>query len=76
MLGLFEQVLSRSGKPEVLTGSHRPYGSNKASLNEIRRIREAGGWVCFPNFISMYILHEICYGTLYLFHDTEYLTEQ
>lgn len=38
-------VLSRSGKPEVLTGSHRPYGSNKASLNEIRRIREAGGWI-------------------------------
>ncbi|KAL1824021.1 hypothetical protein ACET3Z_010799 [Daucus carota] len=38
-------VLSRAGKPEVLTGSHRPYGSNKASLNEIRRIREAGGWI-------------------------------
>lgn len=53
MLGLLEQVLSRSGKPEVLTGSHRPYGSNKASLNEIRRIREAGGWVCFLNLIFM-----------------------
>ncbi|XP_071929371.1 protein phosphatase 2C 57-like [Coffea arabica] len=38
-------VLSRSGKAEVLTSSHRPYGSNKASLQEIRRIREAGGWI-------------------------------
>uniref|UniRef100_A0A2P2LIT9 Protein phosphatase n=1 Tax=Rhizophora mucronata TaxID=61149 RepID=A0A2P2LIT9_RHIMU len=38
-------VLSRSGKPEVLTSPHRPYGSNKVSLHEIRRIREAGGWI-------------------------------
>ncbi|GAV89093.1 PP2C domain-containing protein [Cephalotus follicularis] len=38
-------VLSRSGKAEVLTDSHRPYGSNKASLQEIKRIREAGGWI-------------------------------
>ncbi|XWS50329.1 hypothetical protein CRYUN_Cryun12cG0078900 [Craigia yunnanensis] len=38
-------VLSRSGKVEILTDSHRPYGSNKASLQEIRRIREAGGWI-------------------------------
>ncbi|XAR52192.1 Phosphoprotein phosphatase [Bertholletia excelsa] len=38
-------VLSRSGKPEVLTYPHRPYGSNKVSLQEIRRIREAGGWI-------------------------------
>ncbi|XP_010267538.1 PREDICTED: protein phosphatase 2C 57 [Nelumbo nucifera] len=38
-------VLSRSGKAEVLTSSHRPYGSNKVSLQEIRRIREAGGWI-------------------------------
>ncbi|XP_022737411.1 protein phosphatase 2C 57-like isoform X3 [Durio zibethinus] len=38
-------VLSRSGKVEVLTDSHRPYGSSKASLQEIRRIREAGGWI-------------------------------
>ncbi|CAN0922606.1 Protein phosphatase 2C 57 [Linum grandiflorum] len=38
-------VLSRSGKPEVLTDPHRPYGSNKSSLQEIRRIREAGGWI-------------------------------
>ncbi|CAK9151590.1 unnamed protein product [Ilex paraguariensis] len=40
-------ILSRSGKAEVLTNSHRPYGNNKVSLQEIRRIREAGGWVCF-----------------------------
>ncbi|XWS37999.1 hypothetical protein CRYUN_Cryun19dG0092900 [Craigia yunnanensis] len=38
-------VLSRAGTVEVLTESHRPYGSNKASLQEIRRIREAGGWI-------------------------------
>ncbi|XP_027339550.1 protein phosphatase 2C 57 isoform X4 [Abrus precatorius] len=38
-------VLSRSGKAEVLTSPHRPYGSNKTSLEEIKRIREAGGWI-------------------------------
>lgn len=38
-------VLSRTGKAEVLTDAHRPYGNNKASLEEIRRIREAGGWI-------------------------------
>ncbi|PON72034.1 Protein phosphatase [Parasponia andersonii] len=38
-------VLSRSGEVEVLTNPHRPYGSNKVSLQEIRRIREAGGWI-------------------------------
>ncbi|XP_017973977.1 PREDICTED: protein phosphatase 2C 57 [Theobroma cacao] len=38
-------VLSRAGKVEVLTDSHRPYGSNETSLQEIRRIREAGGWI-------------------------------
>ncbi|XP_077212514.1 thylakoid-associated phosphatase 38 isoform X2 [Tasmannia lanceolata] len=38
-------VISRSGKAEMLTSPHRPYGSNKVSLQEIRRIREAGGWI-------------------------------
>ncbi|KAF3672310.1 Protein phosphatase 2C 57 [Capsicum annuum] len=38
-------VLSRSGKAEALTNSHRPYGNNKVSLQEIRRINEAGGWI-------------------------------
>lgn len=38
-------VLSRSGKPEMLTNSHRPYGTNKVSLQEIKRIKEAGGWI-------------------------------
>ncbi|KAL4205071.1 hypothetical protein AMTRI_Chr01g135320 [Amborella trichopoda] len=38
-------ALSRSGKAEVLTSSHRPYGNNRVSLEEIRRIREAGGWI-------------------------------
>lgn len=40
-------VLSHSGKAETLTNSHRPYGSNRTSLQEIRRVNEAGGWVCF-----------------------------
>ncbi|CAN4089534.1 unnamed protein product [Withania somnifera] len=38
-------VLSRSGKAEVLTNSHRPYGNNKVSLQETRNINEAGGWI-------------------------------
>ncbi|KAL2339595.1 hypothetical protein Fmac_007535 [Flemingia macrophylla] len=38
-------VLCRSGKAEVLTSPHRPYGNNKTSLEEIKRIREAGGWI-------------------------------
>ncbi|RWR96417.1 protein phosphatase 2C 57 [Cinnamomum micranthum f. kanehirae] len=38
-------VISRSGKAEVLTSPHRPYGNNKVSLEEIRRIRQAGGWI-------------------------------
>ncbi|KAL9312855.1 hypothetical protein ACSQ67_018307 [Phaseolus vulgaris] len=44
-IGDSSAVLCRSGKAEVLTSPHRPYGSNKTSLNEIRRIREAGGWI-------------------------------
>ncbi|RZC17988.1 Protein phosphatase 2C 57 [Glycine soja] len=43
-------VLCRSGKAEVLTSPHRPIGSNKTSLDEIRRVREAGGW-------GIYLLH-------------------
>ncbi|KAI0492160.1 hypothetical protein KFK09_026426 [Dendrobium nobile] len=38
-------VLSRKGKAEVLTSPHRPFGSNKVSMEEARRIRAAGGWV-------------------------------
>lgn len=53
-LTILTQVLSRSGKAEVLTNSHRPYGSNKVSLQEIRRIREAGGWVCLFNSFSLF----------------------
>ncbi|KAF5193767.1 phosphatase 2C [Thalictrum thalictroides] len=44
-------VLSCSGKAEVLTNPHRLYGNNKVSLQEIRRIREAGGWE------NLYVLH-------------------
>uniref|UniRef100_A0A9I9DJD3 protein-serine/threonine phosphatase n=1 Tax=Cucumis melo TaxID=3656 RepID=A0A9I9DJD3_CUCME len=42
--GVLPTVLSRSGGAQVLTSSHRPYGNNSTSLQEIRRIREAGGW--------------------------------
>lgn len=38
-------VLSKSGKAEVLTNSHRPYGNNTISLQEIKRITQAGGWI-------------------------------
>ncbi|KAJ7959367.1 Protein phosphatase 2C [Quillaja saponaria] len=38
-------VLCRSGKAEMLTSPHRPYGSNIVSLQEIKRIRNAGGWI-------------------------------
>ncbi|XP_043721731.1 protein phosphatase 2C 57-like isoform X2 [Telopea speciosissima] len=38
-------VLCRSGKAELLTGSHRPYGSSNVSRQEIKRIKEAGGWI-------------------------------
>lgn len=39
------QVISRTGKAEVLTSPHRPYGNNRTSLEEVKRIRAAGGWV-------------------------------
>ena len=39
------QVISRLGKPEVVGGDHRPYGKSKTALEEIKRIRKAGGWV-------------------------------
>ncbi|PNY06920.1 protein phosphatase 2C 57-like, partial [Trifolium pratense] len=45
-------VLCRSGKPELLTSPHRPYGSNKASLEEIKRIREADVY-CLVSRLSM-----------------------
>ncbi|KAJ0263170.1 Protein phosphatase 2C 57 [Hirschfeldia incana] len=38
-------VLSRSGQIEELTDSHRPYGSNKAAVQEMKRIKDAGGWI-------------------------------
>jgi protein phosphatase 1A len=39
-------VISREGKPpEVVCGDHRPYGKSKTSLEEVKRIRRAGGWV-------------------------------
>ncbi|KAH9290449.1 hypothetical protein KI387_034566, partial [Taxus chinensis] len=38
-------VISHSGKAVQITSPHRPYGNSKVSLNEIRRVKEAGGWV-------------------------------
>ncbi|XP_038987150.1 probable protein phosphatase 2C 5 isoform X1 [Phoenix dactylifera] len=38
-------AISRTGKAEVLTNPHRPYGNNKVSLEEVKRIRAAGGWI-------------------------------
>lgn len=49
------QVVSRYGKEEVLTGPHRPYGKNSVSIGEIKRIRAAGGWVCFHILFSLHI---------------------
>lgn len=45
------QVLSRKGKAEVLTNSHRPFGNNRVSMEEASRIRAAGGWVCVLEYI-------------------------
>ncbi|KAM0881081.1 hypothetical protein ACQ4PT_033154 [Festuca glaucescens] len=39
------QVVSRGGRPQSLTNFHRPYGNNKTSLEEVKRIRAAGGWI-------------------------------
>ncbi|KAM3330506.1 hypothetical protein ACQJBY_027006 [Aegilops geniculata] len=38
-------VISRAGRPQSLTNFHRPYGNNKTSLEEVKRIRAAGGWI-------------------------------
>ncbi|KAL6615124.1 hypothetical protein ACP70R_037394 [Stipagrostis hirtigluma subsp. patula] len=42
-------VISRGGRPEAVTNFHRPYGNNKTSLEEVKRIRAAGivdGRIC------------------------------
>ncbi|XP_072962663.1 probable protein phosphatase 2C 5 isoform X2 [Typha angustifolia] len=38
-------VVSRTGKAEALTNPHRPYGNNRVSLEEVKRVRAAGGWI-------------------------------
>ncbi|XP_024394747.1 protein phosphatase 2C 57 isoform X4 [Physcomitrium patens] len=38
-------VLSRNGIAQNLTSDHRPFGRDKKSFLEIKRIQEAGGWV-------------------------------
>uniref|UniRef100_A0A1D1YVH7 protein-serine/threonine phosphatase n=1 Tax=Anthurium amnicola TaxID=1678845 RepID=A0A1D1YVH7_9ARAE len=38
-------AISRSGKADVSTNPHRPYGNKKVSLEEVKRIRAAGGWI-------------------------------
>ncbi|KAK1269641.1 putative protein phosphatase 2C 5 [Acorus gramineus] len=49
-------VISRSGRAEVLTGPHRPYGNNMVSLGEIKRIREAGGWNPKQQYVFLVLL--------------------
>ncbi|KAJ4820952.1 Protein phosphatase 2C [Rhynchospora pubera] len=44
-LGDSAVVISRGGRAEVLTNTHRPYGNNRVSLEEVKRIRAAGGWI-------------------------------
>ncbi|KAF3324605.1 putative protein phosphatase 2C 5 [Carex littledalei] len=44
-LGDSAAVMSRGGRTEVVTNPHRPYGNNRVSLQEIKRIRAAGGWI-------------------------------
>ncbi|KAI5069646.1 hypothetical protein GOP47_0015947 [Adiantum capillus-veneris] len=38
-------VIARGGKADVVCGDHRPYGKSKTALEEIKRIRQAGGWI-------------------------------
>ncbi|KAL5222443.1 hypothetical protein ABZP36_027156 [Zizania latifolia] len=38
-------VISRGGRPQAVTNFHRPYGNKKTSLEEVKRIRAAGGWI-------------------------------
>ncbi|KAF0917897.1 hypothetical protein E2562_021622 [Oryza meyeriana var. granulata] len=38
-------VISRGGRPQLVTNFHRPYGNKKTSLDEVKRIRAAGGWI-------------------------------
>ncbi|KAJ7515595.1 hypothetical protein O6H91_22G019600 [Diphasiastrum complanatum] len=38
-------VLSCAGKAEELSADHRPFGNSKTSLAEIKRVKDAGGWV-------------------------------
>eukprot|EP00252_Welwitschia_mirabilis_P022945 TRINITY_DN6367_c0_g1_i1.p1 TRINITY_DN6367_c0_g1~~TRINITY_DN6367_c0_g1_i1.p1 ORF type:complete len:390 (+),score=88.64 TRINITY_DN6367_c0_g1_i1:158-1327(+) len=44
-LGDSSVVLSSAGKVVELTKAHRPYGNSTVSRAEIKRIKEAGGWV-------------------------------
>ncbi|KAH9563099.1 hypothetical protein CY35_05G107100 [Sphagnum magellanicum] len=38
-------VLSKGGKAVDLCSDHRPHGSSKSSIAEVRQIQAAGGWV-------------------------------
>lgn len=38
-------MLCRNGKAQDLTSDHRPFGRDKKSFLEVKRIQEAGGWV-------------------------------
>ncbi|KAF6136179.1 hypothetical protein GIB67_001588 [Kingdonia uniflora] len=58
-------ALSRCGKTEILANPHRPFGNNNVSLQEIRRIKEAGGWVC-TSLICFYVLLLLVYLSIRL----------
>lgn len=46
-------VLSRNGKAQDLTTDHRPFGRDKKSFLEVKRIQEAGGWVSYGRVCGM-----------------------
>lgn len=48
----------------MLTNPHRPYGKNRVSLEEIKRVRAAGGWVCFLILLALVSRGDEFYPTI------------
>eukprot|EP00249_Psilotum_nudum_P019843 c27443_g1_i2 orf=661-1476(+) len=44
-VGDSQAIICRHGKAEFLTEVHRPFGNNNAAFSEIKRIKDAGGWI-------------------------------
>ncbi|KAH7307828.1 hypothetical protein KP509_22G079500 [Ceratopteris richardii] len=38
-------VIARGRNADIIGSNHRPYGKSKTALAEIKRIRQAGGWI-------------------------------